>query len=570
MNNGKSASLPEDDHKRPPVLTGFRVMHTNEKGTERAAYDFAKLPVPQQLQMELASLMAEQVRSGGPWRNIPTSKQGFWAMRTFARWLARQDVVVSCIAELDVVTWKKWRMSLPGTVSGRRALRINRMLLLKHPELDSDLIREISKRVPADQQAEPSYDDAEMRRIASTARGVFRRAETRIKSNLRHLKEFRAGTFAEGSSPYLIGEALDVLAETGDVPRYTYRSAGRLIIGKYAKAMGGAGAEVTWQRLFLARHEAVAIAILLACEHGWNFTSIDELRVPNETTVTGGEPVYRVELEKRRRRPPHRYETRTFSDDGPKSAGRFFTRIMTITEPARELRRTNDSPTDRLILSHSSWLSSKKPTELIQEGVGGKGAMSTWTTVTGVRVNFRRIRKAVNVRYKREPNQNTRNTHDSSYVLTDPQTFLDSEEIIAKGIGRAISHAESVHIDVSRTNSDRGEETPTAACVDILHSPHSPWGVPCTASFLLCLACSNAVVMPKHLGRLAFLYECLHELKGSVSPERWGRDWLAHFNRLHYLRTETYTEAQWTNALQDLSPDDKHLIERLLEGNLDV
>ena len=65
---------------------------------------------------------------------------------------------------------------------------------------------------------------------------------------------------AEGSSDWVIGEGLDILARTGDLPKYTEKSGRRTVVmGKYRKAFGGMSAAVTWQRLFLSREEAVAL-----------------------------------------------------------------------------------------------------------------------------------------------------------------------------------------------------------------------------------------------------------------------------------------------------------------------
>ena len=46
-------------------------------------------------------------------------------------------------------------------------------------------------------------------------------------------------------------------------------------------------------------------------------------------------------------------------------------------------------------------------------------------------------------------------------------------------------------------------DTATAACLDIMHSPHDiDAGGPCTASFLTCITCPNAVVTPDHVPRI--------------------------------------------------------------------
>lgn len=569
MNRGREAALPGGTHRRPESLDGLVVTHVNEKGDAIAAYDFSRLAAPVALQRELAEIVADRVRPTGAWRNLPTSKQGFEMLVQFTRWLSEQEQVPARIAEFEVALWLRWRLSLPETTAGRRALRITRMLLLGHPDLSPAVRREMSKRVPRDKAVEQSYSDEEVRQIAARARRVFRQAEQRIHANVRHLADFREGRFAAGTDDQLLGDALDVLADTGDVPFNVSPNGMRSVKKSFARVLGGEKAEHTWQRLYLADHEALAAMLVLACEQGWNFTSINELRVPSQFGSDAAKPLYRVELEKRRRRSPHRYETRTLADDGTRSSGRLLTRVISVTQPARDLRAAHGAPSDVLFLAHvRRFLLVEDRSRLITTGVGDQ-AMVSWGRETGSRVNFRRLRKAVNVRYQRRPNQNSQDTHDSVYVLTESTTRQDAEATIVRGINAAIRQADAF-ASVRDTDDAVAEDTATAACTDLLHSPFSPWGVPCAVSFLLCLACPSAVVMPKHLPRLAYLHECLSALRSSVSPQSWAADWAEHYQRLHGLRTEHYSDTRWAKALADVTNEERRLIDNLLRGGLDL
>jgi hypothetical protein len=51
------------------------------------------------------------------------------------------------------------------------------------------------------------------------------------------------------------------------------------------------------------------------------------------------------------------------------------------------------------------------------------------------------------------------------------------------------------------------------ACLDFTNSPFGPPGQPCTASFLDCLACSNAVATRRQLPWLAWLRRALDALR---------------------------------------------------------
>lgn len=575
MGRGRAAALPEAGHRRPEVLQDLVVVHVNEKGDKTARFDFATLPVPEVLQGELAELFADRVRPTGPWRNLPTSVQGWEMLGQFARWLAEQDHTPGCLAELDRAVWLRWTLSRPSSTGGRRAVSVVALLLRDQAAVPAGARQEMARRHPDDVAAEPSYSDTELQQIIGHARRIFGLAERRIATNLAHLEAFRAGSFPDNSTDAQLGEALEVLAGTADVPHRRWPSNGSRHLSPSLQAvLGGSVAEVTWKRLFLDEYEAFAAVVLLAGEQGWNYTSIVELRTPTDLNGEAGHPLYSVQLEKRRRHPPHRYETRSLPDDGPRSPGRLLTRVLAATEPARALRRAHGQPTDRVFVFRLSTVAGARsagPLDRVTDGLDRTlNPQTKWQADTGSRVNFRRIRKAVNVRHRREPNQNTRDTHDTAYVLTDPRTAVDAEAVIARGVEHAIEHANRIVATVSDQDTAGSADTATAGCTDHTRSPFSDWGVPCTASFLLCLACTNAVVMPRHLGRLAHLHEALGQLRDSLPPTTWAQDWAPHYARLHDLRTNHYTDAQWRQALTLLTDADRDLVGALLDGQLDT
>lgn len=570
MSSGRSASLPGvGGHHRPPALVGLLLTHVNEKGTEAATYDFSQLPLPTQFQQDLATVFAARANPTGEWRNIPSSKQGWWCVRAFARWLATQERVPTGVADLDGATWQRFRLArVGGTTAEVRSVRIVRMLLLETGLLTATARREVLTRIPRDKPNEGSYSDEELREVIVAAKRVFRVARDRIRANLEHLRRYRDGEFEEGSKGHELGRALEIIATQGDVPRmWGWKE--RAPEAWARRAVGGGNRDRTWKRLYLDDGEVMAALVLLSCKEGWNETTIQELKVPERIGGGSSQPMYRVELEKRRRRTPHRYETRTLTDTAPDTTARLLGQIIEVTQPARDLLAAHGQPTDRLLISHRTRLSTVV-SEMFQTGLSDHSRDNFAKRSGGTSVNTRRIRKAVNSRHRREPNQNNRTTHDSVYVLTDPHIIEESEDLIALGVARAIAHAETVEAAVKHDDSDMGEETPTATCVEPTMSPYSPWGVACSASFLLCLACHNAVVMPKHLGRLAYLHECLTNRRDSLPPVVWESEWASHYARLHNLRTEHYTEGQWQQSLDALTEVDRAMVDHLLRGDLDV
>jgi hypothetical protein len=105
-----------------------------------------------------------------------------------------------------------------------------------------------------------------------------------------------------------------------------------------------------------------------------------------------------------------------------------------------------------------------------------------------------------------------------------------------------------------------------AACTDSRNSPFSPPGLPCTASFLACLGCRNAVATRRHLPRLAYLHQALDELRATVDTAVWDQDWRSHFLRLTALLDESTTTAECTAAARAISDADRGLSDRLLAG----
>ncbi len=569
MPKGRPASLPPaGGHQRPAVLVGLVVTHIDEKGTKAASYDFSTLPLAAQFQLELATVFAARTNPTGQWRNLPTSKEGFWTILFFARWLAKQDRVPTSVADLDAATWSRWRLAqTSGTTAGLKAVRLTRMFLLDSGLLSPKTRGVVSKRIPRNKPQESSYSDDELLEVRVAAHRVWRTARDRIRRNLNHLYCYRAGDFEPGTEDHLLGMALEHIAMEGDVPRNNGRNPAPA--AWVTRALGGGHRNQTWKRLYLDDGEVTAVLVLLACKEGWNETSIRELEVPERVDGGSATPVYRVELEKRRRRPPHRYETRTLTDSAPDTTARLLGHILEVTQPARNVLRAHGHPTNRLLISHSTCATGAQVRDMFVEGLGSH-SRDSFANASGRTVNLRRIRKAVNNRHRRQPNQNSRETHESIYLLRDPHTFRESEALIARGIERAIAHAETVEAAVKPDNSDMGDDTPTATCTDAEKSPYSPWGVACAASFLLCLACQNAVVMPKHLGRLAYLYQSLTNRRASLPPDVWQDEWAAHYCRLHSLRTEHYTEGQWQQALDNVTDNDVALVTHLLKGDLDA
>src|SRR6185437_2483025 len=147
-------------------------------------------------------------------------------------------------------------------------------------------------------------------------------------------------------------------------------------------------------------------------------------------------------------------------------------------------------------------------------------------------VSLRRLRRTVQVLIRREPAQNSQQTHEPAYVLRYPATLPEAEQVTAQGLTDAVSPARATMkmrmlldagpgqpaagaASLEQALADGALDTATGACLDFTNSPS---GQPCTASFLDCLACPNAVAARRHLPRLAWLHRALDELRATVPP----------------------------------------------------
>ncbi len=584
---GRPAVLPPPDHTRPQPLAphGLLVHHYNTHGRVRD-YDFTTLAIAQPLQRSLAALFARRCvpetwaahsSSGAVWRHL---------MR-FTRFLADQPESIRDLDDLTVAVVKRWRNSV-AMLNDKRVFTEVAFLLHEDPRLQSGPVAdELVRRLRPAKSNTQSYSREEFHDIKVAARRTVRAALTRIEHNAQQLHRWRQGMFSDKSREWLVGHALSVLVDTGSMPEYTMKdprtSAGgtRVLAKKYWGPLGGRTAEVTWQRLFLSRLEAAALAVLMMAEYGWNLSVIDRLAVPRAAPDAGddGRPTYGVQLEKPRRGAGRHHESRNLTDDGGASAGRLITQALQATRFARALVEQLAPGTDRLIVwrtGNRGWTrvhgDRHPPVGPFRFGVSSLSA-AEWAQTQGLTGSpFLRGRRTVVALGRREPTQHSEQTYQRNYALVDKRVQADAVEVIASGAEDALSRAEkTVLVAELRDNPVAGDvETATADCADPNSSPFTTSSENgCTASFLMCLACPNAHVHPGHHRRLAHLHHALTNLRSVLAPEVWRRDWADHYARLQDLKTRL-GEPTWAQALSQLTDTDRGLVDHLLHGVLDT
>lgn len=350
---------------------------------------------------------------------------------------------------------------------------------------------------------------------------------------------------------------------------------GNYVTADNVTALGGDNAQWTWMRLFLSRADAYALSVLLVMEFGLNATVVSDMRTPRAMPDGGsdGFPTYRMELEKPRRGAGRHFETRNVTDSGADAPGRLITQALEATSHARAFVTAAASSLDFLLVWRNSQPGSRNLSPVTPFSIGlTKNAADGWLNETGLTgAPLRRMRKTVNALHRREPGQNSQETHDSVYVLPEPQVQEASVPIIAEGAESALAHAQHTVLRAQLAVSAEagGQETPTADCSDYENSPFSAPGMGCSSSFLMCTACPNARIHPKHHPRLAYLHRSIASLRSVLGDEIWAEEWGSPFLRLEDLKARL-GDAFWADASARVSSADKEVVGRLLEGQYDL
>ncbi|MBF6302845.1 hypothetical protein IU459_35770 [Nocardia amamiensis] len=558
----------------------------SETGGVEGVFDFSLLPGSSELRRAFAAALDRKCGPGGTWRAYATCRAGYYAIREFLRWADCQDDPVRTVGEITPAMWSSWRLATPATANGRNCLGMVRALIPQVPGVSTDTVKAVERRMPpvvAPQEA--SYSYAEFTEIRTRAAATFNNALVRIRTNREHLRRWRDGEFEPDSSEWLVGDALDQVLRTGDAPLMPNAKV-RTIRKHYRRALGGRSPEKTWGRLYLTRTEAFAAAVLLVASGSWNHSVLDAMTVPTTNTAIADDlDIHTVEIRKPRRPVRSRYTTNNLIDHGEGSPGRLLSQVIEATDPARYTLALQGRPTDRLLVCrlNRGW----RDGSAFQLGIPASVHDPEIGSPACGHISLRRIRRTVQVLIRKEPAQNSRDTHESVYVMRDPATKHDAAATIAQGLTDAVEHARVIgamrvafgDVDALIELSDNPElakaigdgtlDTATAACTDFTHSPFSEPELPCTASFLLCLACPNAIATRRHLPRLVHLREALDELRGVVDSAVWSQDWHEHHLRVSALLDNHTTPEERAAALVDLSDADRATIGKLLRRRLD-
>lgn len=574
---GHRAALPPADHRTEPPLgpDGLVVTVINKMGLPRQ-FDFAELPVPEPLQRSLARLFAAQSRA---WTSHETAKTCWSRVTVFATFLSELENTPQDLDEVTVAILKRWRTRHVSTTTGKAVLSTIRLLLRQDPRFTGGPVtEELLRRFPAAKPSKQSYEDDERKRVVLAAQRQFRAAWLRIGENTRLLRAWQAGELVEGSRDWRLGEVLDHLARTGDVPRSILPSGQPHV--DHRSLLGGASPEKTWGRLFLSRMELTALAVLLTDRFAWNLKVYDRMPTPTAAPSVGEKAsiTYQVQVEKHRAGRGRWFSTENITDSGADSPGRLITQALEATEHGRALAARLAPGTDLLMVSrlyapsrgaHRHQDTERpRPVGPLSFGIAYNDAQR-WQEAHDLGGSpFQRARRTTVTREGR-PRQHTQDTNERIYVLPDTRVQRDSRSVFADGAMEALEQARAAVFPghLADAPNPAHVQTVTADCEDEKTSPWPAPGGGCGADFMLCLACKNAYVHPGHHPRLALLHQQLESLRSVLEDGVWNEQWQDHLLRLEDLRDKVGAAA-WDAALARAGSDDHTLVRLLVKGDL--
>lgn len=583
-------SMPAAGYRRPDRLapTGLSVSVIGTDGREAGPFDFSQAPAHGQVRAQLIAAFVAATGLDGRWRSTATMHTAHRTTVAFLRSLDRLGISVTSLADFGPEQWWAWRGDREARNRWPGQVNIMRVLLKDVPEVGALTRRAISQRTHKPRKRlYDSYSVAEFEAIRCRSGELARACEVRISANVVALERHRTGQYDDG--PWVHYDGTDL--SRGALLDWLFRE-GRLRFGRganeavrQAAALLGTGDLHPTYALFPTRVELLSVMVALVCDRGYNLSTLESMVVPDLASGTGGDEVLVSHLDKPRRG-HRRYFTNSFSG----LHARTLRTALTITAPARECLKHLGFATDQLLIAGTSCGVTDHPTTLfVTGGFTNGGAVRRWDQVADVRsdddellhLHFGRLRLSEQV-INRKSSQNSPSVSEDVYRRPDPMTAHLHQDVILDGQAEAVEHANNtLQLRYARVQDlglptetaravDSGQlDTAASACLDFTHSPFSPDGDPCSASFLMCLACPNAVATPAHLPRLVLLGEALDNL-ASVDPSRFESRYRQHRDRLEHLLESSTTPADRAAARDAATDADRAVIERLLRRNLDA
>jgi hypothetical protein len=627
---GRTAPMPDPGYEPPRRLiatdTTCVVRFYAEEGGGYIPFDFGRFPVHHDLQIAMAQGFERLTGPSGTRRALPSVRESYYALARFARLSATLPDPPRRAADITVALVDRYILTRRTTRYWSREAGTLRGVLLAIDALPLPVRAHLAQLDIPPREREStvsSYTQAEERRIILAARHDLQAAAERIRANVDLLMRWRGGEIdrAQDKVSWERGYLLDCLATSGDLPRYT--TGQRLHIDMVQRLHGGSHALV--RALHLTAIEAAAACVLLISTTGVNGDAIATTTIAHERADSGADesPVAIINVVKPRRGRRARYMSIPLAQlptwAGSHQSGEvtiseldevttpfgIYTLMLELTATARAL-----CGSQRLFL----WAGDPKGhphipfTSIVREGLPEvavpKWGMSAGLTADQVdatgepeplTVSMKRLRRTYLQRHQRPVAHSVRTLSDE-YLIRDrgavveyqrvvAQTLQEQETQVRQNIHMQVLSDErleqaapdpqptaqqlGVSVDVLKRVLDGRLNTVLAACIDFTHSPFSPTGLPCTASFLMCLSCPCARATPQHLPALLLVRDALEQRHDVMTPLAWARLLAGPYAQLDDVISRFSTPAI-AAARSDITDNDRRLVERLLNRELDL
>ncbi|MCX2714358.1 hypothetical protein [Mycolicibacterium sp. J2] len=566
----------------------------SEDGTQVKDFDFGSLPSNDGIRHDFAIAFEDATGALGSSKRLRGAGALWQGARHACCWLTDNRPGIKGLAELSAADARLLALSCrvpsgPGPLHGLKTL-------LRCSPVVSDEARQAFTRVrhPKTNTARQPYSADELRRITVVARGMVRRARTRLQTHWAIVADFRAGRFdhlPRADPSRSLAEALDHCAREGDFSRTA--SGARAFVTR--RAVTAAGGCRLMSLLHLTPGEAWAFGVLLAALTGLNLSTLKSLPSPHRHASSPEEPgVVFLGADKPRRgkrsvmtvpvtalrpelRPLGGQDRRTaVANTSLTTAYGVFMVLLELTEPARTLTGNQQA------FIYYSTQPDHGERKLFGYGISSTASgvvarrrwMAPWLTGDAghdellLGISMDRLRKTY-LEQVRAPTAHTPGTLARYLGRMEPvrdEGFHIVREALDGQVTQALARR-SMTMHPEGHDDGSGQDAVLGTCADFEHSPVD--GKRCRQSFMACLDCSNARAFPRHLPVQLVVADRLRDLRKEMPLGQWIADHAGPLAQLDDIFSE-YEHAQLDAARANITDDDHRTVTLLLSGHLEA
>ncbi|BCK56203.1 hypothetical protein [Nocardia wallacei] len=607
---GRRAALPRSGYTTPPRRDPFgnnplRVQVFPERGGRGVEFDLSELPGAEAILGWFAEALAGASGPSGGYRTVSSVRTLWRVIRSFTAYLTTLDTVPVSPQQLRGFHWDAYLLTqLPGS---RRGVASGMRSLMRFArDAPEDFVVRIQRNSMGRAQGAklPSYTTGEFARITNAAKTDVRRCVRRIRSGRALLSAWRDGQIDRDTDLWRWeqGWLLDHIDRHDRVPRHPSGS-------RHGKSTRHGGTAVLFAELYPTPRDLAAAATLLICLTGHNLSTVVEMpaahhRPDGDAGATRTAIVEVIKPRRGRSLASMSVAMRETSSDASEQVdvSSPFAVYQLLTEVCGPVRERANSD---LLFAYFT----PKRGMLFLPGLR-RHAVGEWSRVrrlpsdtvdpvTGepemLVIDTRRLRMTW-LQLHQTPVAHTEATLANDYLARDRGNLLEYQQVVASTLAEQVDAARRVALmrtltveqltraptDPDTVAAEVGVSTQVLAqlvgghldtvlngCVDNTHSPHTPAGQACTASFLLCLSCPCARATPAHLPVLVATHDRLREQAAAMTPLRWAERFARPVAQLADIIAR-FPAAMIEDARAEIGPDQQQLVDRLLSRSLDL